>query len=96
MTYQGNEFQMQFNKRGCDARMYGYIMDQGVKGTREVRDFETLDTIAPFVGSVLDMCCGLTNFGSVTTSAVMSADLFDYIFLRGQRTGWSKKRARSS
>lgn len=64
------------------------MFDTGVIGMLGASDYDNMDMISPFIGALIDTCCGTTEEAPDTESFTQYLDLTDFIYSRSAVTGW--------
>lgn len=87
----GYGLQVDFSKGETSGRLSGFFTEDGVIGMLQAKHFDTVDMVAPFLGAIVDMCCGSEEKTPVTKTYVAYTDLSDFIFRRRLHPSWDEE-----
>lgn len=80
-----------YSKGECGGRLNGFFTETGIVGMLEAKEYDSVDMVSPFLGAIIDACCGLTDTADVTQSYTDYADLVDFIYRRNDCPGWTEE-----
>lgn len=86
----GYGLHVDFSKGETAGRLSGFFTETGVVGMLEAQNFDTLDMVAPFLGAVVDTCCGTEEKAPVTNTYVAYSELLDFIYRRRTYPSWNE------
>lgn len=56
----------------------------------EAKDYDSVDMVSPFLGSIIDYCCGTAYHAPVTKAFTMYVDMVAFITRRFRTPGWTE------
>ena len=80
---------MDFSKGIINENLSGFFTDSGILGMLEASDLDRIDEVSPFLGAIIDRCCGETKNAPVTTVFTLYVNLLNEIHCRGRTPGWT-------
>lgn len=84
----GYGLHVDFSKGDHANRLNGFFTETGVVGMIEGKDYDNLDMVFPFVGAIIDRCCGLSD-APLASCFTRYTDMFNLTFRYCRRPGWS-------
>lgn len=85
----GYGLHVDFSSGESGLRLSGFFTEHGIVGMLEAKDYDVMDMVSPFIGAIIDRCCGLVDVATVTSSFTQYVDLVSFIFRRNMVPGWT-------
>lgn len=86
----GYDLHVDFSKHSCSGTISGLFTDSGIAGMLEASDLKSVDMVSPFLGAIIDRCCGEVEGAPITKVFTQFKDLMDEVYQRNKVPGWSE------
>ena len=81
-----------FSKGKHEGRLSGLFSDNGLIGMLEASDYKDIENVSPFLGAIVDRCCGEVKEAPVTRTLTMFNDIIQQLYERNHNIGWTDEK----
>ena len=86
----GFNLRVDFSRRCSGGTLSGLFTETGLVGMLEGADFNSVDMVSPFLGSIIDRCCDNILIAPVTTVFTKYVELVNFIGRVDCTPGWTQ------
>ena len=87
-TSKGHGIHVDYSKGVVGPRLNGFFTENGIIGMLEGKDYEAMDIVSPFLGAILDMCCGEQDNAPITRTYTKYSEILNFVNRSWLLPGW--------